>query len=88
MMLVVDDTGDEKSSHDAAGAARQYSVALGRVTHGAYREEAPVSPFVHVSGGLRNRIQRAEYEAADVKVRGVRIHYRTSLILKQDLRPE
>ena len=30
-VLVVDETGDEKSSADAAGAARQYSGALGGV---------------------------------------------------------
>jgi hypothetical protein len=29
VMLVVDETGDEKSSTDAVGAARQYSGALG-----------------------------------------------------------
>jgi SRSO17 transposase len=29
VMLVVDETGDEKSSLDAVGAARQYSGALG-----------------------------------------------------------
>ncbi|MFZ3492073.1 IS701 family transposase [Streptomyces sp. 5.8] len=31
VMLVVDETGDEKSSTDAAGAARQYSGALGGI---------------------------------------------------------
>ncbi len=30
-VLVVDETGDEKSSTDAVGAARQYSGALGGV---------------------------------------------------------
>lgn len=43
-VLVVDETGDEKSSSDAVGAAHQYSGALGGVACARSPSTSPMPP--------------------------------------------